>query len=393
MSVTIKISVICNLFLCILVSSQTLKKIKIEDAESGKPLSNVRILLPKEVLYSNEDGLVMVPDNAQHLEFSQFGYETVKQKVLSSIIKLKPVYNEIDEVKIVNIDIRKIFKEVDKNYDEVYYINNSLYDITYKTKSITNNKIRSLAIADAKLWTRDNKYNAKSGYRKEYDLFFQLQLNDIKYFKIMKLDGLFTDKKKEVSHDNIGSFFFNYELFQILQSINSKNSKYSGRLLAEEGDEQTISYKIKLDNGIIISGKFNYNKEDKGISYFESNYNQANYKILKKETTDGKKYDYKVGDIKTVFEFYKKDGKYIISQSNYEGDNFVITYEDEKYTNKFMRQITYNTFNQSDNKGIMPRIDYNKSIWENIPTKDQKEDKTVLSMEEQEFIKVNSDEK
>lgn len=393
MSVTIKISVICNLFLCILVSSQTLKKIKIEDAESGKPLSNVRILLPKEVLYSNEDGLVMVPDNAQHLEFSQFGYETVKQKVLSSIIKLKPVYNEIDEVKIVNIDIRKIFKEVDKNYDEVYYINNSLYDITYKTKSITNNKIRSLAIADAKLWTRDNKYNAKSGYRKEYDLFFQLQLNDIKYFKIMKLDGLFTDKKKDVSHDNIGSFFFNYELFQILQSINSKNSKYSGRLLAEDGDEQTISYKIKLDNGIIISGKFNYNKEDKGISYFESNYNQANYKILKKETTDGKKYDYKVGDIKTVFEFYKKDGKYIISQSNYEGDNFVITYEDEKYTNKFMRQITYNTFNQSDNKGIMPRIDYNKSIWENIPTKDQKEDKTVLSMEEQEFIKVNSDEK
>ncbi|AYN02106.1 hypothetical protein EAG08_19005 [Chryseobacterium sp. 3008163] len=61
-------------------------------------------------------------------------------------------------------------------------------------------------------------------------------------------------------------------------------------------------------------------------------------------------------------------------------------YKDETHVKKSMREIVYNTFAKSDKKGLDPKVNFAKSIWENIPVKEDKESTVLLSKEEQEFI-------
>lgn len=111
-------------------------KLKIVDSESGNPVPHARIILSNTVLYSNDDGFILLPENSNNLEVSASGYQTEKLGNYNSIIKLKPLYKDIEEVKIINVDIKKIFSDVLKNYEKRYYDQHSLYDIIYRKKII-----------------------------------------------------------------------------------------------------------------------------------------------------------------------------------------------------------------------------------------------------------------
>ncbi|KFF75822.1 hypothetical protein HX13_07300 [Chryseobacterium sp. P1-3] len=110
------------------------QKIRIVDAENGNPVSNARIILRDQIIYSNEDGFAPLGQDAGDFEVSASGFQTEKVPVFIAEIKLKPIYKNIDEIKIINVDIRKIFDDVSKNYDKRYYSGPSLYDIVYKEK-------------------------------------------------------------------------------------------------------------------------------------------------------------------------------------------------------------------------------------------------------------------
>jgi len=58
----------------------------------------------------------------------------------------------------------------------------------------------------------------------------------------------------------------------------------------------------------------------------------------------------------------------------------------KKDERSFTTEIVYNTFTRSDKKGLDTKVDFNKSIWENVPVKEDKEATILLSKEEQEFI-------
>ena len=91
-------------FFCFsLLSSQTLKKIKIADAETGKAISNARIILAGQIYYSNDDGYTSLPKDAKQFEVSVSGYETLNTSAISDLVKLKPLYKVIAEIKIVSI--------------------------------------------------------------------------------------------------------------------------------------------------------------------------------------------------------------------------------------------------------------------------------------------------
>ena len=201
----------CSLF------SQTLKQMKITDAETGKAIPNARIILADQIYYSNDDGSISLPKDTRQFEVSVSAYEALKNAKFQSIVKLKPLYNDIDEVKIVSIDIKKIFTDVYKNYSDRYYDKPALYDITYSRKSFENNKMKLLVVADGQFWSRDGQYNAKEAFNKKYDNFVQMQIDTLRYLKKEEADFNIKVKPQKVVHEPVGSMFLSYELFFIMR--------------------------------------------------------------------------------------------------------------------------------------------------------------------------------
>ncbi len=375
------------LLLCGKIFSQNVK-MKIIDSESLNPIKNVRILSKSQLFYTNDDGFAIVPETLEKYEISAPNYQTENIEKFKSEVRLKRGYKMIDEVKITNIDIKDIFNNVLRNYSNIYYDKPSLYDIIYKQKNFYDNTLAFLVIADAKLWSKTNQYNFRQGLNKNFDEILQIQLNSIKHISKNRTDSIFTGKTSEFSHEIVGNYFFNYELSRLMGILKSGNNKSLGTLTSQEGSSQFINFRIKAANGTNISGNFTYNTLNKAISRFEVSYDQSEFPILKKTSVDGRQFDYKMGIASIIFEFYVKDGKYIPSQYNFSGDDFIVILDGQKHTKKFNRQITYNTFTPSDNIGLNPKIDLVKDFWENFPNNEQKPDAVILSEEEANFLNI-----
>lgn len=377
-----RISILFFIFSTFLYS----QKIQIVDAENGKPIGNARIVLSDQLVYTNEDGFAPVDENSKDFEVSASGFKKEKIKSFSSVVKLHPAFKDIEEVKIVSVDIKKLLEDVFKNYQKRYYEEPSLYDVVIKQKSFDNGKLHFMAISEAKLWSKYNWYNYKDGFNKRYDNILQLQLNNVKYLKINKSDSVFSARVEEFSHQDMGNFFFNYELNRTIMFIKSHQAKYSGTIVSEEDGEQLINFKIKVLRGINIEGILKYNKADKVITFFKTDYEMDDLPVEKKVSTDGRAFDYKYGNATMTYDFYKKDGIYLPALNRFETDNYTMFYKDETHVKKAVREIVYNTFAKSDDRGVSPKVDFGKSIWLNVPVKDDKETTVLLSAEEQEFV-------
>lgn len=376
---------ILSLFFSISAYAQ---KIQILDAETHQPISGARIVLADQLVYSNEDGYAPLDKEAKSFVVSAAGYKTFKADSYQDAISLKPAVIDIEEVKIVDVDIKKLFEDIQRNYHKKYYDKPSLYDVTYKTKSFSDDKLYFLIIADAKLWSKSNAYNFRDGLRKNYDDILQMQLNNVKYLK-NNSKTVFNGKSNEFSHAEMGDYFFSYEVYRLLITMNTENTKFSGRLLSDDGEEQLISIRIKTDNGINIEGEMHYNKADKVITYFEALHQQTGYAPYKKTNTEGKEYEFQLGDVQLIYDFYKKDGKYLPSLKKTVADKFIIRYDGKEEVRKSTTETIYHTFSPSDKKGLESRTDFTKNIWENIPVKENKESGMLLSREEQAFLNEN----
>ena len=89
------------------------KEIKVVDAQTGEAIAKARLTLADKILYTNDDGKVLLPDNISGVEVLRSPIKR-KYKILYALVKLKPLYKDIEGVNIVNIDVKKIFEEVDK---------------------------------------------------------------------------------------------------------------------------------------------------------------------------------------------------------------------------------------------------------------------------------------
>lgn len=379
-----------SFFLIFLSAILSAQKIQVLDAENGKPVAQARILLSDQLVYTNEDGFAPLDESAENFEVSASGFKKENVSAFRSVVKLQPNVKEIEEVRIIDVDIQKLFEDVQKNYGKRYYDEPSLYDITFKSKAFNNDKLIFLVIAEAKLWSKSNSYNFRDGFKKKYDEILQMQLNNLKYYKKEKSDNIFNIKTNEFSHEDMGGYFFSFELYRILANMRMKNSKAFGRLLSEDGDMQQISVNVKSANGIVIEGEIKYNKKDKVITYYDVHYQQSGYPVYKKTNTDGKEYEYKLGDVQLTFDFYKKEGSYLPAMKRSSGEKFFIVHDGVSDERKFTTEYIYNTFAKSDKKGLASKVDFTKNIWENVQVKEEKESTMLLSREEQEFIGQNN---
>lgn len=280
------------------------QKVQILDSETSKPIPNARIISNNQVYYPNDEGFILLAENTGDLSISAFGY--INQNIkYAPIIKLQPKYQDIDEVKITSVDVTKILKLVSKNYNNVYYDKPQLYDITISQRSFENNNMKLLMIADGKFWSRDGQYNAKEAFNNKYNNFLQVEIDHLRYLKSEKTENPVKVKKQDTSQDYTGDMFFSYELFRTLRLATGKNVKTSGKLLAENGDEQDISFMIKTDRNMVYKGFILYNKRDKAITHFELDFNQSSSEPYKLKDENGLDYQRQLGDGLIIFDFYK----------------------------------------------------------------------------------------
>ncbi len=358
------------------------QKLQVIESENGKPIANARILLHNQIVYTNEDGFAPVDQNSVNFEISASGFQKTTIREFYSPVKLKRGYKKIDEVKLIKVDLKEIFEDVARNYKKRYYNEPSLYDVTYKEKRSDNNQIHFLVIAETKLWSKTNFYN----HNKSFDNNLQLQLNNVKYFKDLKSDSIFVKGIKKFSEEYMGNYFFNFELNRTLAHVKNKASKYSGWIFFEQGNEQLITFNIKSGLGIELKGEMKYNKADKVITYFEIHYLQDQYPMVKRRTGNGEEFDYQLGNAILAFDFYKNGGVYVPAMSRIEANKYVAYYKGLKHERKISRELIYNTFKKSDEKGLTPRVAFDKDIWDNISVKENKNTTILLTGEEQAFI-------
>lgn len=374
-----------------LLNSQTFKKVKIADAETGKAIPNVRIILADQIFYSNDDGFISLPKEAKQFEVSVAGYETLKAAKFQSTLKLKPLYNDIDEVKIVSIDVKKIFTDVCKNYTDRYYDKPAIYDVTYSQKRFENNKMKLLVVADGKFWTRDGQYNAKEAFNGKHKNFVQLQIDTLRYLKLENNDFNIKVKPQKVSHENVGSMFFDYELFYMMRRSKNKNAVTSGKLLYENEFEQEISYKIKMTDNITYTGTFRYNKADKVITLYEINFKQSNASLEVFKDEDGFEYQRQSPDGTYIFEFYKSGEKYVPSKISIKYEGIKYTMGDKIFEYRNARDIVFKNFKPTEERGVQNPVEINGYFWKDMKINEDK-GLVALSEEEQDFINDKKDE-
>lgn len=388
-----KIYFLITIVLSIFATAQKFKTIKILDADDQKPIANARIILPNHVFFTNDDGLVAIPENSVDLNVSSSNYETLDSVKPTSIISLKPLFKDIDEVAMQRVDIKKILKEVEKNYDNAYYSKASLFNVTYKSKSYDNDLLYITLIANADWWTKNNKYHAKFAFNNKFDEILQVKFNSIKYFNIVKSDSVFYGNTDRFSQQRIGKFFFNYEFLNFFSMLKRNNATVNAFLIGEKDGLKTIKISVKIPNSAKILGQIIYDEKNKAISNYEITYYQDEYKIENLTNTEGQKYDYKVGDVQIIYSFYLKDGKYLPSAFSYTGDNFVKTVNGKKHYWKFSTQLNYNSFKPTEENFILEnKVDIAGSWFKNVPTNSTNINSTLLSKEEQEFLNQIKDE-
>ncbi|MBU3049796.1 hypothetical protein KNV96_16765, partial [Chryseobacterium indologenes] len=176
------------------------------------------------------------------------------------------------------------------------------------------------------------------------------------------------------------------ELSRTLAHVKNKGSESSAWMFFKEGDEQFITFKIKSGLGIDLAGEMKYHATDKVITYFEIHYLQDQYPMVKRRTGEGEEFDYQMGNAILVFDFYKNGGVYVPTMSSLEGNKYVAYYKGVKHERKISRELIYTTFKRSDTKGLNPKVDFTKDIWDNVSVSENKNNTVLLSVEEQAFI-------
>jgi len=373
----------------IIVFSQ--QKIKIVDSETSKPIPNARIISNQNVYYSNDDGYILLPENSDKQEISAIGYLSETVKNYKPIISLKPKYQNIDELKIVSIDIKKLLKDVSDNYSKIYYDQPQLYDITIKQRAFENNQMKLLMIADGKFWSKDGTYYPKEAINNRFDNFVQLQIDDLRYLKSETYENKIKIKKQNTTQDNIGDLFLSFELLRTLRFAELKRSKTSGKLLDDNGTEQDISFLIKLDSTHIYKGRILYNKIDKAITHFDLHFNQSSTKPLPLKDEDGVEYLRQLGDGILSFDYYKNGDRYVPSKIGFVVENIKTFVGDKLYENRSAREIIFKNFEKTTSEGVQDPVKINQAYWKDLKLSTDKGD-ILLSKEEEEFINEKSNE-
>lgn len=363
------------------VNGQSYKTISVINQEDKSVISNARITSGNQVFYTNDDGKVNIPSELKNIEVFAPSYERSNHNSLVEIIALKPLYKEIQEVEITNVDIKQIFQNTLKNYSNIYYNKPSLYNGTIRQKGYVDGNLINLLVANINIWSLFNFYNFKA--QNDTDSFVQINLDDIKYYKTKKLsdDYPFNTDVQIVPKDFIQKLFLNSELVGVLND--TKDIKLGTKLLYENKNVQHLHFGGKKGN-IDYNGMVIYNKKEGAISFFDVTVSNYESKHTSKNK-NGEEYDVITNSFNISYDFYKKNNQYIPSLIKTKASGYGL-YRGKEMPFSFIQEIILSDMKDVNKKGLKSKIDLSKNLTDNIPTKEIKENNTLLSKEEQKFV-------
>ncbi|HIC8755854.1 hypothetical protein CMU59_16845 [Elizabethkingia anophelis] len=372
------------LFYFYLGHSQAYYIFSVLDTESGLPISNAKIITStNDVHYTNDDGKVFLPSDVKSLNVSAPTYEEQNINFSTSTVKLKPVYKDIDEVQITNIDIKQLLENTLTNYLKLYYSKPSLYYGEIKQKAYLGGQINNLLVADINIWSLANVYNFKE--KDNIDSFAQLGLNNIKYYKTRKrtADYPFNNDAQIIPRDFVLKLFFNGELVGVLNEL--RNDRIKVKLAYENTDIKIFLFEANNETTkVVYKGKLVYSKKDMLITYFDIN--AEGYKnMLRNRNKNEENYDVVNTSSYMSYDFYKNSNRYIPASIKSKGKGYIL-YKGQNVPFEVVQYITLQKFQESGRKGLKNKIDLTKNLTDNIPDKEIKETETLLSEEEQRFI-------
>lgn len=374
------------LFALTLVKSQAVKTLMVLDNDDSKPISNAKIVTQTSIFYTNEDGKVLIPDHIKEMEISAPSYEIKKVDGTSLQVTLKPIYKDIEEIAIANIDIKKLFQNIISNYQNIYYTKPSLYTGTVKQKSFIDKALAHLVVVDVNIWSKYNFFNVNQ--TKNPDSFFQIGLNDVKYYKTKKFDDdfYFQSVPNLRPQDFIGTFFMNYHILGILNS--TKDLKIKTKLLNENAGIQKIYFESEENtkNGVKFEGFLTFNKNDNAIVNLKTNVEQKNF-FTEKTDKYGVRYKAYTTNAELFFDFYKRNSRYYPSLIKVKGNGYSVR-DEKKISFDVDQEIKLEKFQEGNKQGLKNKIDLSQSFIDNIPDKSINETKTLLSKDEQNFIET-----
>lgn len=372
-------------FLLISIFTFSQKKISIVDFETKKPIPQARVVYNDEISYTNDDGLIVIPNDIANVQIFSPDYGTNKYNVKDKI-ELKLIYKEIEEVVIKPIDAKKIIASVLREYDKNYETKTSIFNGTLKYKSDIDNEINRIMVIDLDLWTLNNKYD----YKKDIDDFMQINLRNKKFDKNRKADKSYIFNVKESTDEPqyIKSFlqrFFLYNQLMILEYWTRK-VKMNGKIMNETNDILTIDFKSEEmpTDVLFFEGTMQYNKKENTIIYLKCSQLQKN--TLSKYTNYlDQEITAKTSTFTVTYDMYKKGKKYIPAKIIMEADA-EFTVDDKTYPGTNYREFIFRTQNFADKQGLSKKIDLSKNISDAITDNSVKDTRTLLSTEEQKFI-------
>lgn len=372
------------LFSTFLYSQQ---KVSVVDADTKKPIPQVRVEYNQEIFYTNDDGNVELPIDAKKINIFSPEYLEKNDVLVQKTIEMSLKYKTVDAVVIRPVDAKKIIESVLSNYDKNYETNTSIYRGTYKTKSKIDNQINRLLIMEMDVWSLHNSYVYG---KKNTNDFLQINLRNKKYDRNKKSDKSYIfNNKKNTETNTVNAFLERLFLYNQLYVIDftTKDFKINGNIIDETGDIETIKFKsdnINYKGLIYFDGVFQYNKKENVINYFKVNQHQENaiskyINYFDQEITVN-------ADVFTVaYEMYKKDGKYLPSKVVI---NFDAKLELEKkiYSGFISHEFVFSSQQFGNRKGLPKKIDLSKGLEENITDNVLKDNNALLSTEEQSFV-------
>lgn len=382
---TIKYITLIFFLLTVKCHAQTYVVCQIRDKVTEAVIPNGRVAHQNKLFYANDDGNVLIPNTLDSFEVSATGYQTEVFFTASSTLRLTPAYQNIPEISFVGVDVRKVFENTLQQYKTRYYVQPSLYRGTLKQKGYIDGELINLVVADINLWSRFNFFNFKAV--PNFDSFVQIGLDHVKYGKTSKdkVDYPFNTDVQLIPTDFVRTIFMNNQLTAILAS--TKDNSIHGKVIENGTELRYISFDAteNIADGTQISGYFTYHVKDSLITNLEVSIKQKNNTRYEKNKK-GEAYTVETTHFNVVFDFYKNVDRYVPAQIQVSGSGFG-KYKGKEIPFSFTQILSLSDFQPTTTKGLKRKINLNKNLVDNIPSKERnKMDELLLSKEEQQFI-------
>lgn len=386
-----KITLFISLCFSLSFFSQS-KEFILIDSISNKPIDLGQISYPALEIgsVSNKDGRIRIPLKEEkiivsHINYLEkvFSFDVFKKK---DTLFLIPKKNQLDEIVIYNLDLKKKLVHILENtYLENYATKKAIHKSTYKETFSVNDSLARLFQVQLNWWSKNALFKTEKPINKQNII----ALESVDYSKIKKINSNFTNSNGAYIENK--TFFRFLHLNYLLTIFKDLTSDFVVKSIVKDSN----NIKVYFNATLIENGKevFNFNKS---LVVFDKEYTAIKY--LKLNMLYNSEFEKAISKLhKTPYQ--KKTTKHSIELSfkNLKNNKLSINYfiselegviKAKNFTDTiFTKQSLFVSESVLGKKLKKSNINFHEPFYKNLPTSLKNNDvKILLTNEEKEFL-------